>query len=84
MPYKSPYSQKQKDIALNINYRSNAAYKYMRNDLQLHLPCSRSLYNYNTLKQISPGFDTKIIRSLKTILEQYKIQKDEVLETILI
>lgn len=71
-------------IASNINFRSNGAYKYMRNDLQFHLPSSRSLYNYITLKQISPGFDTKIIHSLKTILEEFKNQMEETLEIILI
>lgn len=81
---KSSYSQVQKNIASNINYRSNGAYKYMRNDLQLHLPCTRSLYNYNTLKQISPGFDTKIIHSLKAILDEVENPMKDDLEIILI
>lgn len=85
---KNSYTDAQKTIACNINYKGPAAYKYLRDDLNLHLPSSKSLFNYNFLKQISPGFDSKLIQSVRNILDekrkQLKLDNTNVLEIILI
>lgn len=81
---KSSYSQIQKDIASNINYKSIGTYTFLRDQLNLHLPSQRSLYNYNTLKKISPGFEPKIIQNLKEIFKELGRQLKTSLEIILI
>lgn len=81
---KNSYTPVQKELACNINYKSNGAYNYLQNELKLHLPTSRSLYNYNKLKKISPGFDSKLIQCLKEVLIEFRGRVDGSLEIILI
>lgn len=83
---KNSYTELQKNIACNINYKGSSAYRYLREDLKLHLPSVKSLYNYNFLKKISPGFDVKLVQSLRNILAEKRRQlaNTDNLEVVLI
>lgn len=81
---KNSYTKLQKEIACNINYKSNGSYKFLQQDLELHLPTSRSLYNYNKLKKIGPGFDSGLIPCLKEVLPEFAAQTNEPLEILII
>lgn len=72
---KKSYTELQTNIACNINYKGPSAYRYLREDSKLHLLSNKPLFNYNFLKQISTGFDTKIIQSIRSVLEDKRKQQ---------
>lgn len=81
---KNSYSSDQKELACNINYKSNGAYNYLQADLKLHLPTSRSLYNYNKLNKINPGFDSTLIQRLKEVLIEIRSRITVCLEIVIV
>lgn len=64
------YTEDQKDMICNLKYRSTSTYKFLREDFELHIPSIRSVYTYNIIKRIKPGFSDEIFEHLKGLTEQ--------------
>lgn len=64
---KNVYSENQKILACNIHFKSTSNYKFMRDQLGFHIPCTRSIYNYFPIKQLQPGFNFKLRTNLSLL-----------------
>lgn len=53
---KKEWSENEKTFAQNIFYRSQNAYKFLRNGMQLNLPHVTTLYRWAPVKNLQPGF----------------------------
>lgn len=60
------YTQEQKELALNIHYKSNSTYSFLRDRLNLNLPSKSSIYRWTPVKHLTTGFNMDII----TVLEE--------------
>lgn len=67
---KNVYSEKQKELACNLHFKSTSNYKFMRDQLRFHLPCTRSIYNYFPIKQLQPGFSFKLREKLHQLTKK--------------
>lgn len=78
---KNVYTQKQKELACNLNFRSNSCYKFMREQLHFHMPSVRSIQNFFPIKQLQPGFSFKLNANLRTLAR--KMSKKERLAVLI-
>lgn len=63
------YSLQQRNLCLNIFYKSSSTYIFLRNRLKLNLPSVSSLRKWMPIKHLQPGFNQPIIDAL---IEQEK------------
>lgn len=61
----STYSSEQRRLAMNVYYKSNSAYSYLRNRLNIQLPHKNSLNSWTPVKHLEPGFNKEIIDVLR-------------------
>lgn len=61
------YTEEQKDMVCNLKYKNTSAYKFMRDEFKLHLPSIRSIYAYNTIKRMTPGFHDEVFQTLQNL-----------------
>ncbi|XP_049316664.1 uncharacterized protein LOC125779375 [Bactrocera dorsalis] len=58
---KNSYSEKEKAMALNINYMSTRAYNFMRDDLGFALPHKKTLLRWRPIRYVCPGIDENFL-----------------------
>ncbi|XP_049308665.1 uncharacterized protein LOC125777623, partial [Bactrocera dorsalis] len=66
---KNSYSEKEKAMALNINYMSTRAYNFMRDDLGFAFPHKKTLFRWRPIRYVCPGIDEKVLNNLKKFKE---------------
>ncbi|XP_028897912.2 uncharacterized protein LOC105214929 [Zeugodacus cucurbitae] len=69
---KTSYDEKEKIMALNINYMSTKAYNFMRDDLSFALPHKKTLLRWRPIRSVSPGIDEKVLNNLEKIVRNMK------------
>lgn len=57
-----PYPEEQKNLAMNIHYKSNSTYNFLRNRLDLNLPSKSSITNWTPIKHLTPGYNQEVIK----------------------
>lgn len=75
---KNRYTEEQKDMICNLKYRSTSTYKFLREDFKLHLPSIRTIYTYNCIKRMKPGFCEEIFEHLKALAENMSLSDRQV------
>ena len=60
-PKNTTYTEKQKNLALNLNYKSNSCNNFMRQSLNLQLPSRSSIFQWTPIKKLQPGFNELLI-----------------------
>lgn len=77
---KTNWSEKEKNIALNIHFNSPKGYKFLRNGIGLNLPHYSSLNRWCPIKYFGVGFHDGNINQLKNIFsEMDEVSKECVL-----
>lgn len=61
--------ENEKILAQSLQYKSNAAYTFMKDVLKFHLPSKSSLCRWAPIKQLSPGFNSCVLQNLSTIVD---------------
>lgn len=61
-----PWSQKEKQFALSLFYKSPSAYKFLRNSKKIILPGLTTIKRWIGGSKCGPGFNTAIFKQLKT------------------
>jgi hypothetical protein len=79
--HKTPWTRKQKQLALSIFYKSPSAYKFLRNNLKFILPSEKAIYNWLKITNLKTGLDTKLIEQLS---EKAKSMNDKEKEVVLL
>uniref|UniRef100_A0A0K8WI31 THAP domain-containing protein 9 n=1 Tax=Bactrocera latifrons TaxID=174628 RepID=A0A0K8WI31_BACLA len=69
---KNSYNEKEKAMALNLNYISTKAYNFMRDDLGFALPHKKTLLRWRSIRYVCPGIDAKVLNNLKKIVQDMK------------
>lgn len=64
------YSEKQKELACNLHFKSTSNYKFMREQLGFHIPSTRSIYNYFPVKQLQPGYNYQLRNKLRQLTKK--------------
>lgn len=59
------YPDDQKNLAMNINYKSQATYNFLRDRLHLNLPSCSTIYRWTPIKHLTVGFNDNILQSLQ-------------------
>lgn len=77
---KKAYTEDEKVIAQNICFRSNKAYNFMKDALNIHLPSKSSLNNWLPLKHLTSGFNKSLMDKLR---HQFADMKDYEKQSIL-
>lgn len=62
------WTEKQKEIAQNIHYKSSSCYFFLRDNLGFTLPSKSSLHRWAPLKKLRPGFNPELLANLKNII----------------
>lgn len=55
------YTDKQRNLCLNIFYKSRTTYSFLRNRLHLKLPNISTLQKWTPINHLQPGFNQQII-----------------------
>lgn len=63
---KKPWSQKEKQFALSLFYKSPSTYKFLRNSKKITLPGLTTIKRWIGGSKFRPGFNTAIFKQLKT------------------
>lgn len=58
------YSNVQRNVVMNINYRSAKGYKFMRSALSYNLPHPRTLFKWSPIKKIAPGINESVCKNI--------------------
>lgn len=72
------YSTDERNLAMNIHYKSHATYSFLRNRLNLNLPSKTSIYNWTPIKHLTPGFNSEIIEVLTRKINSSNIREKQV------
>lgn len=74
------YNEKQKNLAMNLNYKSNSCYIFMRDTLKFQLPSRSTIFNWTPIKKLQPGFNEQVIYNLKSqIINMDEKSKESIL-----
>lgn len=60
-----PWPEEHRNLALNINYKSASAYRFISHTLNFNLPSASSIYRWTPIKSLQPGFNQVSLNILK-------------------
>ena len=67
------YDEKDKLFAQSLFYKSASTYRYLRDQMNLKLPSTSSIYKWAPIKFIPPGINEILINQLKKVFENMTV-----------